>query len=107
MRPKVSNKTLTKLDLEKIDLRIRQLQNCKNAEDGRDNVIKMSLRLNKPMPNFQTKPEIPGIERRSRSWRERQSGIGPLCNMIVRRKPEQTFVFRKLYVVTLNFHLLT
>ena len=66
----------------------------------------MSLRLNKFTPNFQSMHEIAGIESRQRSWRERQSGIGPLCYIIVRRKPEQTFVFRVLYAVKLNFHLL-
>ena len=64
--------------------------------DGIDYLIEMSLRLNKCTPNFQTIPEIPGIERRPRSWHERQSGIVPLCYMIVRRKPEQTFVFKIL-----------
>ena len=75
--------------------------------DGTDNLIEMSLRLNKFTPNFQTKSEILGFERRPRSWRESQSGIGPICYMIVRRKPEQTFVFRILLGLTLNFHLLT
>ena len=75
--------------------------------DRIDNSIEISLRLNKFTPNFPTKPEIPGIERRPRSWRERQSGIGRLCYMIVRRKREQTLVFKILYAVNLNFHLLT
>ena len=75
--------------------------------DGIDNLIEMSQRLNKFTPNFQTIPEIPDIERRPRSWSERPTGNGPLCYMIERRKPEQTFVFRVLYVVNLNFQLLT
>ena len=53
----------------------------------------MSLRLSKFTPIFQITPEIPGIERKPTSWRKRQSGIGPLCYMIVRLKPEQIFVF--------------
>ena len=106
MRPEVSNKTLTNLDLEK---KILELDNCKIAKmlDGKDNLIEMSLRLNSFTPNFQTIPEITGIETRPRSWRERQSGIGLLCYTIVRRKPEQTFVFKILYAVNLNFRLLT
>ena len=75
--------------------------------DGTDNLTELSLRLNKFTPNFQNIPEIPGIETRPRSWRARQSGIGPLYYMIVRRKPDQTFVFRVLYAVKLNFHFLT
>ena len=73
--------------------------------DGIDNSIEMSLRLNKLTPNFQTKPEAPGIEKRL--WCEKQSGIGLLCYMIVRRKAEQTFVFRIFYAVNLNYNLLT
>ena len=75
--------------------------------DGKENLKEMSLRLNKFRPSFQTIPKIPGIENRPRLWLERQSGIGPLCYMIVRRKPEQTFVIKLLYAVNLNFHLLT
>ena len=75
--------------------------------DGIDNLIEMSQRLNKFTPNFQTIPEMPDIERRTRSWRERPTGIGPLCYMIEQRKPEQTFLFKVLYVVKLNFHFLT
>ena len=67
----------------------------------------MSLSLNKFTPSFHTIPEIPGIESRPRSWPEKQSEIGPLCYMIVRRKPEQTFVIKLLCAVNLNFHLLT
>ena len=75
--------------------------------DAIDKLIEMSLRLNKVTPIFQTIQKIPGIARRPRSWREKQSGIGPLCYMIVRRKPEHTFVFRVLYAVNSNFHYLT
>ena len=75
--------------------------------DGIDNLIKMSLRLNKPTPIFQTIQEIPGIARRPRSRREQPSGNGPIYYMIVRRKPGQIFVFRVLYAINLKFHLLT
>ena len=74
--------------------------------NGIDNLKEMSLRLNKFTLKCQTITEIPGIERRPRSWRERQSGVGPLCYMILRWKPEQTFVFKILYAEYLNFHSL-
>ena len=64
--------------------------------DGINNLTELSLRLNAFTQSFQTIPEVPGIERRPRSWHERQSGIGPLCYMILRRKSEQTFVFKIL-----------
>ena len=72
-----------------------------------DNLIEMSLRLNKSTPIFQTIQKIPGIATRSRSRREQRLGTGPLYYMIVRRKPEQVFVFRVLHAVNLNFQLLT
>ena len=75
--------------------------------DGIDNLSELSLSLNEFTTNFQTIQELPGIEKRPTSWRQRQSGIGTLCYMIVRRKPEQTFVFRVLYAVNLHFPLLT
>ena len=67
----------------------------------------MSLPLYKLTPNFQTIQEIPGIERRPRSWREKRSRNGPLVYMIVRWKPEQVFVFRVLSRVNLKLYLLT
>ena len=75
--------------------------------DGLDNIKEMSLRLDKLTPKFQTIPGKPGIESIPRSWCETQSGIRSLCYMIVRQKPEQTFVFKILYAVILNFQLLT
>ena len=75
--------------------------------DGKENLKEMSLCLNKFRPSFQTIPKIPVIENRPRSWPEIQSGIGPLCYMIVRQKLEQTFVIKLLYAVNLNFNLLT
>ena len=53
----------------------------------------MSLRLNKPTPIFQTIQETPGTAATPRSRREQRSGKGRLYYMIVRRKPEQVFVF--------------
>ena len=72
-----------------------------------DNLIEMSLRLNKSTPILQTIQEIPVFARRPRSRREQRSGNGPLYYMIVRRKPEEFFIFRILYAVKLNVHLLT
>ena len=67
----------------------------------------MSLPLNKSTPIFQTKQEIPGIERRPRSRHEQRIADEPIYYMIIRQKPEQVFVFRILYAVNLNFHLIT
>ena len=75
--------------------------------DGTDNLIEVSLRLNKSTPIFQSIQETPGIARRPRSRREQRSGNRPIYYMIVRRKPEQFFVFRILYAANLDFHLLT
>ena len=78
--------------------------------DGINNSKEMSLRLNKSTPIFLTIQEIPG-SKRPISRREQRSGNGPLYYMIVRRKPEQVFVYRVLlhvlYAVSLSFHLLT
>ena len=71
--------------------------------DGIENLTEVSLRLNKSTPMFRTKQETPGIARRPRSRREQRSENGPLYYMIVRRKPEQIFVFRILYAVSLIF----
>ena len=75
--------------------------------DEIDNLIEMSLRLTKSTPIFQTILETPGIARRPRSRREQRSGKGPIYCMIIRRKPEQIFVFRIIYAASLEFHLLT
>ena len=64
--------------------------------DGNGNLIKMSLRLNESVTNFQTIQEKPGIARRPRSWREQRSIDGSIYYMIVRRKLQQLFVFRIL-----------
>ena len=50
--------------------------------DGIDNLIEVSLRLNKSTPIFQKIQEIPGIARTPRSWREQRSGNGPIYYMI-------------------------
>ena len=108
MRPKVSNKTSTNLELEEIDFRIRQLQNCKKKLDLKDNLLEMSLRLNRSPPIFQTIREKPGIARKPRTRQDLRLGRNLHIHfMIVRRKPEQTLIFRIFSAVNSNFHWLT
>ena len=103
MRLKVSNKTLTSLDLQKTDNR-----KIAKVLDEIDNLLEMSLRLNRFPPIFQTIREIPGIVRRPRTRHDLRLGRNqPIDFMLVRRKPEQTFVFRILSAVNLSFHLRT
>ena len=66
----------------------------------------MSLRLNRSEPILRTIIELPGIGRRTRTRDDiRQSRNLPF--MIVRQKPTQTFVFRILPAMNLDFHLQT
>ena len=68
----------------------------------------MSLRLNRSDPLFRTILELPGIGRRPRTrddLRLRRKLL--LSFMVVRRKPEQTFMFRILLAMNLDFHLQT
>ena len=68
----------------------------------------MSLRLNRSEPIFRTITELPGIGTRTRTRDDiRQSRNLPCSYMIVRQKPEQTFVFRILLAMNLDFHLQT
>ena len=68
----------------------------------------MSLRLNRSEPIFQTIIELPGIGRRPRTRDDiRQSRNLPNSFMIVRQKPTQTFIFRILIAMNLDFHLQT
>ena len=71
--------------------------------DGIDNLIELTLRLNKSTPIIQTIQENPGIERKTRSRREQGLNDGPSYYIIVRRKPQKLFVFRIFYTVNLNF----
>ena len=72
-----------------------------------NNVIEMSLRLNRSEPIFGT-IELPGIGRRPRTrddillHRNLQFSF-----MVVRQKPTQTFIFRILLAMNLEFHLQT
>ena len=107
MRPKHSNKTLTNLDLEK---EILELDNCKTAKmlDGIGSLLEMSLRFKRSPPILQTIREIPGIARRPRTRHDlRLRRNLPFDFMIVRPKPEQSYVFRILPAVSSKFHLLT
>ena len=71
-------------------------------------LVEMSLRLNRSEPVFRTKRELLGIGRRPRTRDDiRLRRNLPIDFMIVRQKPDQTFIFRILPAVKLNFHLLT
>ena len=71
------------------------------------NLVDMSLRLNRSDPTFRTIRELPGIGRRRRTKDDLRLGRNrPIDLMIVRQKRDQTFVFRILPAVNLNFHLL-
>ena len=71
-------------------------------------LIEMSLRLNRSEPLFRTILELPGIGRRPRTGDDLRLGRNlPLSFMVVRRKPEQTFIFGILLAMNLDFHLQT
>ena len=68
----------------------------------------MSLRLNRSEPIFRTVRELRGIGRRPRTRDDVRLGRNlPIDLMIVRQKPDQTFIFRILPAVNLKVHLLT
>ena len=59
-----------------------------------NNLIEMSLRLNRSEPIFRTIIELPGIGRRPRTKDDiQQSRNLPYSYMIVRQKPEQFLYF--------------
>ena len=73
-----------------------------------NNLIEMSLRLNRSEPIFRKIIELPGIGRKPRTRDDiRQSRNLPYSFMIVRQKPTQTFIFRVLLAMNLDFHLQT
>ena len=73
-----------------------------------NNLIKMSLRLNRSEPIFRTILELPGIGRRPRTRDDiRPRRNLPFSFMVVRQKPTQTFLFRILLAMNLDFHLQT
>ena len=71
-------------------------------------LLDMFLRLNRSYPIFRTIRELPGFGRRRRTRNDIRLGRNLAIDfMIVRQKRDQTFVFRILPAVNLNFHLLT
>ena len=73
-----------------------------------NNLIEMSLRLNRSEPLFRPILELPGIGRRPRTRDDiRLRRNLPLSFMVVRQKPDQTFIFRILLAKKLDFHLQT
>ena len=73
-----------------------------------NNLIEWSLRLNRSEPLFRAITELPRIVRRPRTRDDiRQSRNLPYSCMIVRQKPTQTFIFRILLAMNLDFHLQT
>ena len=73
-----------------------------------NNLIEMSLRLNRSEPLFRTIRELPVIGRRPRTKDDlRLRRNLPLSFMVVRQKPTQTFMFRSLLAMKLDFHLQT
>ena len=73
-----------------------------------NNLIEMSLRLNRSEPLFRTKIQLPGIGRRSRTRDDlRLRRNLSLSYMVVQRKPDQTSSFRILIAKNLDFHLQT
>ena len=73
-----------------------------------NNLIEMSLRLNRSEPIFQTILELPGIGRRPRTRDDiRLLRNLPFNFMVERQKPIQTFIFRILLEINLDFYLQT
>ena len=73
-----------------------------------NNLIEWSLRLNRSEPLFRTITELTGILRRPRTRDDIRQGRNlPYSFMIVRQKPTQTFIFRILLAMNLDFHLQT
>ena len=73
-----------------------------------NNLIEMSLRLNRSEPIIRTILELPGIGRRPRTRDNiRLRRNLPFSFMVVRQKPTQTFIIRILLAMNLDFHLQT
>ena len=73
-----------------------------------NNLIEWSLRFNRSEPLFRTIRELPGVEKIPRT----RDDMGLHRNltfkyMVVRQKPTQTFIFRILLAMILDFHLQT
>ena len=73
-----------------------------------NNLLEMSLRLNRSEPLFRTIRELPGIGRRPRTRDDlRLRRNLPLSFTAVRQKPTLTFIFRNLLAMKIDFHLQT
>ena len=73
-----------------------------------NNLIEMSLRLNRSGPLFRTIRELADIEIRPRTRDDlRLRRNLPLSFMVVRQKPTLTFIFRILLAMNIDFHLQT
>ena len=73
-----------------------------------NNLIEMSLRLNRSEPIFRTILELPGIGRRPRTRDDIQLHRNlPFSFMVVRQMATQTSKFRILLAMNLDFHLQT
>ena len=73
-----------------------------------NNLIEMSLRLNRSEPIFRTILELPVIGKKPRTRDDtRLHRILPISFMVARQKPTQTFIFRILLAMNLDFHLQT
>ena len=73
-----------------------------------NNLIELSLRLNRSEPLFQTIRELPGIGKRPRTRDDiRLQRNLPISFMVIRQKPTQTFLFRVLLAMNLDFQLQT
>ena len=70
-----------------------------------NNLIEWSLRLKRSKPLLRTKLEQPRIGNRPRTRDDlRIRRNFPISFMIVRQKPQQTFIFRIITAMNLDFH---
>ena len=71
-------------------------------------MIELKCLLNRSEPLFRTKRELPGMGKRPRTRDDiRLQRNLPISFMVVRQKPTQTFIFRILLAMNLDFHLQT
>ena len=73
-----------------------------------NNLIELSLRLNRSEPFIRTIRELPGVGKKPRTKEDiRLQQNLPISFMVVRQTPTQTFIFRVLLALNLDFHLQT
>ena len=73
-----------------------------------NNLIEMSLRLNRSEPLFRTIRELPDFGKRPRTRDKiRLQRNLPISFMVEQQKPTQTFIFRVFLAMNLDFHLQT